>query len=195
MKKSIILSVFALLVTFTAAQAAEDQRWAERLFRFDFQCEFDRHHQSGADTQSDKRNEFEAVARVFAKVRVDHDSHNSSNILDDAVEAEGLRNLLAVARNGNLFYSDGAILKSGKREVVIAAANGQRLAIVIPRKDHDAPNAEWMKYFAFLVIGEHKVPGFCQVRARPVEKGHEYDDEAQDVAPVDAPAAPAAPLN
>jgi hypothetical protein len=194
MKKSIILSVMALLATVTTAHAAEDQRWAERLFRFDFKCEFDR-HQGDATTQSDRRNEFEAVARVFANVRTDQGSHLMDDAFDNAVQAEGLRNLLAVARNGNLFYADGAILASGKREVVIAAANGQRLAIVIPRRDHDAPTAEWMKFRSFLILGEHKIPGHCEVRARPVEKGHEYDEENQDVAPITTPAAPAAPLN
>jgi hypothetical protein len=194
MKKSIILSVMALLATVTTAHAAEDQRWAERLFRFDFQCEFDRHH-DGATTQTERHSEFEAVARIFANVRADHESHLMDDAFDNAVQAEGLRNLLAVARNGNLFYADGAILASGKREVVIAAANGQRLAIVIPRRDHDAPAAEWMKYRSFLILGEHKIPGNCEVRARPVEKGHEYDDENQDAAPIAAPAAPAVPMN
>jgi hypothetical protein len=188
MKKTIAFSLFALLASFTTAQsapavsavpAADDQRWAERLFRFDFKCEFERHDTTATDQGS--HNEFEAVARIFANVRVDHDSHGSDNVFDNAVQTEGLRNLLAVARNGNLFYADGAILNSGKREVVIAAANGQKLAIVIPRKDHDAPAIEWMKYYAALIIGNHKIPGQCQVRARPVEKGHEYDEENQDI--------------
>jgi hypothetical protein len=179
MKKTIAFSLFAMLASFTAAHAAhpsDDQRWAERLFRFDFQCEFGKTMSASEQT---KGREFEAVARVFANVRVDHDSHSSESMFDNAVQTEGLRNLLAVARNGNLFYADGALLSSGKREVVIAAANGQRLAIVIPRKDHDSPSAEWMVYPAALILGEHKIPGACEVRARPVEKGHEYDEENQ----------------
>ncbi|MFL5812547.1 MAG: hypothetical protein ACJ763_03135 [Bdellovibrionia bacterium] len=179
MKKTIAFSLFALLASFATAHAADDQRWAERLFRFDFNCTFG--NQMTASEQQRGR-EFEAVARVFANVRVDHESHNVENMFDNAVQTEGLRNLLAVARNGNLFYADGALLNSGKREVVIAAANGQRLAIVIPRKDHDAPAAEWMLYPAALILGEHKIPGACEVRARPVEKGHEYDDENQQTA-------------
>jgi hypothetical protein len=85
------------------------------------------------------------------------------------------------------------LLVSTHKKVEIAAANGQKLAIIIPRHDHDSVNAEWMKYEAFLALDDHFIPGHCNVRAKPVEHGHEYDDENAPVAPA-APGAPAAPV-
>lgn len=176
MKKIFISGIVALLATMNVAHATDNNTESkrDRLFRFDFKCEFEgNHHHSSSD------REFEAVARVFAQVR-DHQSHSTldtDDILADAVQVEGLRNLLAVARDGNLFYSDGGLLISKKREVIIAAATGQKIAIVIPRRDHDSVQADWMKFESFLVLDDHKVPGHCEVRARPVERGHEYDEE------------------
>ncbi len=180
MKKVFSWGVMALLASITTAQAADPIIRDSRIFRFDFSCQFENHKDAATGVVQDvKGDEFEAAARVFARVPHHGSGSTSANILDDAIQVKSLRNLLAVARDGNLFYADGALLDSGKRKVIIAAATGQRLAIEIPRHDRDSVSAEWMKHKAFLVIDNRVVPGNCNVRARPIERGHEYDEENQ----------------
>lgn len=176
MKKILAFGIVALLTSLSVAQATESEPKHERLFRFDFNCEF-----SPLKTPV-QGGTFEAAARVFANVREDHGSAGLENVWENTVQAENLRNLLAVARDGSLFYADGALLVSTPKKVEIAAANGQKLAIIIPRHDHDSVNAEWMNYQAFLAFDDHFIAGVCKVRARPVEHGHEYDDENAPIA-------------
>jgi hypothetical protein len=162
MKTHLVLGMTALMTIASAiaaapviaapadpAPASAVDRDRLKLVEFNFTCEFDRQRRDA---------DFRAFAQVFAWVDPDDWMTTMSPAQRDRV-----RNKLAVLREDELIYADGAILEPKHRVVIIRAIQGEP-EIVIERKDHmrlDMPNHG---FEAFLKIHGRKIRGECKVR-------------------------------
>lgn len=158
MKTNLLFGLIALALTTASASAAEIEN-RRQLFEFNFTCKFENDLASNS-AETSRFNECFASAQVFAFVdRDDLASNMSANNF--------VRNKLAVQCGDQLIYADGAFLNPERRFVSIRGINGFP-AIFVKRHRDEVSASIHKPYRAFLDLGNRSIPGFCEVRNRPV---------------------------
>jgi hypothetical protein len=202
MKKYVLISALALMVTAGIANAADlpavpsvpgvpavpgvpgdqdhdhDHNHGRGLFRFDFRCDFrrDDHHPMDAtmDDGHDDRG-CRADATVFAFVDDRRDWMSSMEQFRDPL------NRFTVTCDGRLIYADSAILNPrDPRGVSIRGIPGLP-ELFVERNENDREalslTPEWMEHRATLrTRRDDRQEGTCQVQAMPADDhGHDHD--------------------
>ena len=155
-----LVSVLAL-TSFAKAADSNPPMNERHLFEFNFQCSFAHPTPTPTVTVGRGGHEILAAAQVFAFVR-DH-----SDWTDNVTTDHNLRNKLAVLKDGELVYADGANLESRREFVEIEGLNGGP-EIFIKRHDSQALSPEWMSFEAYINLHGERIDGECQVHAEPV---------------------------
>jgi hypothetical protein len=165
MKTNLLFGLIALVLSTASAHATSTESRRLELFEFNFECRFfdDRLTTNTADSNS----RFEgcaAEAQVFAWV----DRDDRDDLMSNTQTRNFVRNKLAVRCGNHLIYADSAFLDIERRFVSIRGINGFP-AIFIKRNRHDDVSSLNDNHFrSFLTFGERRIPGFCEVRNRPV---------------------------